>query len=186
MIRGTKWGGEVHRLLPNHFLEIFPQSFVLTINKTTFLSSSEQGFIGVEDKAVGDVVASATNAGGFVVFRDGEFVRDDAAGGFVVGEVFADEDTDIVEFQALGCVDAADFLEGTRIDRPNLVVGQVPFCLEAAGEIDVYVATAVLDIPVIAIAGDHASLVIDCIFLPQGIAHLDGIVEDTEVVIQFG
>ena len=29
------------RLLPDHFLEILPQPLILTINKTTFLPSSE-------------------------------------------------------------------------------------------------------------------------------------------------
>ena len=104
----------------------------------------------------------------------------------VVAEVAADQDADIIEFEALGGMDAADLLERARIDCPDLVAFEVPLCLEAVFERNIDVAAAVLDVPVVAVAGNHAGLVVDRVEVAKGVAHGARIVEDADVKVQVG
>ena len=171
--------------LLHHPLQILHQIIILAIDIAAFLAAGEEGFIGVEDEAAGDGVGGGADAGGFVVAGDLGFVGEDLSGLGVIGEVAADEDADVVEFEALCGVDAADLFEGGGVDGPDFIVGQVPFGLEAVGEFDVDGATAILDIPVVAVAGHHAGFVVDGILFPEGFPHFHGAVEDSEVVVQF-
>ena len=80
-------------------------------------------------------------------------------------------------------MDAANFLEGTGVDSPNLIVLEVPLCLESSREANIYVSTMVLHIPVIAITGNHAGFVI-LVLCPQSFSHLRCIVKDSEIVVE--
>ena len=61
-------------------------------------------------------------------------------------------------------MDTTDLFKRARVDCPNLVMGQVPFRLEATREINIGIAAVILDIPVIAITSHHAGLIVDGVF----------------------
>ena len=79
-------------------------------------------------------------------------------------------------------MDATNLLEGTGIDSPNLIIFEVPFCLEPSRKANIYVSAMVLDIPVIAITGNHSGFVI-LILRPQCFSHLRSIIKDSKVIV---
>lgn len=125
-------------LLLETLLEIRPQVFVAAEDGTAFHAARQQDAIDVFyvfRQTVG-IVFQAFFAGGIVVVV---VVADELVRLGIVLKVAADDDADVVEFEALGGVDAADLVLAAVVDGPAvLVMAAVPRTGEAKfGDVDV-------------------------------------------------
>ena len=81
-------------------------------------------------------------------------------------------------------MDATHLFKRAGIDGPYLIVLKVPLRLEAAGKFNIDISTVVLDIPVVAVSGNHTGFVF-AVFFPKCLSHLRGIVKYTKIVVKF-
>src|SRR5690606_13534497 len=98
-------------------------------------------------------------------------------------QVRTDDHADVVQFQALAGVDAADLFDRVRGDDPEAaVLVEVPLGAVAVfGDLDVPGLRVLPAVPVPAVAGDHAGLVVGLVLLPDQLVQLHRGVDDAEV-----
>lgn len=150
------------------------------------MTAGQEGFVCVADDSV------RCDVQGIAVYADealvglGAFGRigDDFA--VFVAQIFADDDSDIVEFKTLRGVYATDLRERVRVDCPRACVAEVPFCAETVFEIDVVGVSAgiVLACPFVAVPRQHTRLVVDGVLLGEIHPHLVGVFKQFDVEIE--